>query len=112
MSKVLIRMLTKALGDTLGASPYFEQKRILSGNEIYVSCQFHDLLQPVYPNIHFLPFGFGKSPIIIGPFLFGGRGFGRMNDTAAKPNAAGKVTDKELYLTARCKNALTVFICV
>jgi autotransporter strand-loop-strand O-heptosyltransferase len=63
MAKVLIRMLTKALGDTLGASPYFEQKRISSGNEIYVSCQFHDLLQPVYPKIHFLPFGFGKSPI-------------------------------------------------
>lgn len=63
MAKVLIRMLTKALGDTLGAAPYFEQKRILSGNEIYVSCQFHDLLQPTYPNIHFLPFGFKRSPM-------------------------------------------------
>ena len=63
MEKILIRMLNKALGDTLGAAPYFEQKRISTGNEIYVSCQFHDLLQPVYPNIHFLPFGFRKSPM-------------------------------------------------
>jgi autotransporter strand-loop-strand O-heptosyltransferase len=63
MTKVLIRMLTKALGDTLGAVPYFEQKRISTGDDIYVSCQFHDLLQPVYPHLHFLPFGLRNSPI-------------------------------------------------
>ena len=42
-----------------------------------------------------LKVGFGKSPIIIGPFPFGGRSFGPMSDTVAKPSAVGKVTGKK-----------------
>ena len=56
--RTLIRMKTKALGDTIGASPYFEEYRKKSGDEIYVSCNFIDLLQPIYPKVKFIQFGF------------------------------------------------------
>lgn len=58
MARVLIRMNTKALGDTIGASPYFEKYRKETGNEVYVSCNFHDFFQPIYPSIKFIPYGF------------------------------------------------------
>jgi len=56
--KILIRTKTKSLGDLIGASPYFELFRVNSEAEVYVSCQHHELFQPVYPKIHFLPHGF------------------------------------------------------
>ena len=56
-------MKTKALGDTIGASPYFEKYRVQSGNEVYVSCNFHDFFQPLYPSIKFLPFGFQNTSL-------------------------------------------------
>lgn len=63
MARVLIKMKTKALGDTIGASPYFEKYRVQSGNEVYVSCNFHDFFQPLYPSIKFLPFGFQNTSL-------------------------------------------------
>lgn len=63
MARVLIRMKTKALGDTIGASPYFERYRVTTGNEVYVSCNFHDFFQPLYPAIKFLPFGFQNTAL-------------------------------------------------
>jgi autotransporter strand-loop-strand O-heptosyltransferase len=56
-------MKTKALGDTIGASPYFEKYRIESRNEVYVSCHFHDFFQPIYPKINFVPFGFKNTSL-------------------------------------------------
>lgn len=56
--RTLIRMKTKSLGDTLGASPYFEEYRKKTGDEVYVSCGFIDFFQPIYPNIRFIQFGF------------------------------------------------------
>ena len=56
--RTLIRMKTKALGDTLGASPYFEEYRKKTGDEVYVSCNFFDFFQPIYTNIKFMQFGF------------------------------------------------------
>jgi len=63
MDKILIRMKTRALGDTIGASPYFEKKRIISDKEVYVSCHFHELFQPLYPKLKFLPFGFKNTSL-------------------------------------------------
>jgi autotransporter strand-loop-strand O-heptosyltransferase len=63
MSRILIRMLTKALGDTLGASPYFESFRKQKEQDVYVSCQFHELFQEIYPKIKFIPFGFQNTSL-------------------------------------------------
>jgi len=61
MARTLIKLVTKSLGDTIGASPYFEEYRKKTGNEVYVSCSLHDMLQPIYPKIKFLPFGFKNT---------------------------------------------------
>lgn len=63
MSRTLIRMKTKSLGDTLGASPYFEEYRKKTGDEVYVSCNLVDFFQPIYPFIKFIPFGFKNSSL-------------------------------------------------
>ena len=63
MGRTLIRVITKSLGDTIGASPYFEKYRQTSGNEVYVSCSLHEMLQPIYPNIKFLPYGFKNTSL-------------------------------------------------
>ena len=63
MSRTLIRMKTKALGDTLGASPYFEEYRKKTGDDLYVSCNLVDFFQPIYPNIKFIPFGFKNNSL-------------------------------------------------
>jgi hypothetical protein len=63
MARVLIRMKTKALGDTIGASPYFEKYRAESGNDVYVSCHFNEFFQPIYPKINFVPFGFKNTSL-------------------------------------------------
>jgi hypothetical protein len=56
-------MKTKALGDTLGASPYFEEYRKKTGDDLYVSCNLVDFFQPIYPNIKFIPFGFKNNSL-------------------------------------------------
>ena len=61
MTRTLIKLVTKSLGDTIGASPYFEEYRKKTGHEVYVSCSLHDMLQPIYPKIKFLPFGFKNT---------------------------------------------------
>ena len=63
MGRTLIRMKTKALGDTIGASPYFDEYRKKTGEEIYVSCGFNDFFQPIYSNIKFIPFGFKNNSL-------------------------------------------------
>ena len=63
MARTLIRMKTKALGDTIGASPYFEEYRKKTGDEVYVSCNLVDLFQPIYPEIKFIPFGFKNNSL-------------------------------------------------
>jgi autotransporter strand-loop-strand O-heptosyltransferase len=63
MSRVLIRMQTKALGDTLGASPYFEEYRKKTDNEVYVSCNLPEFFQPIYPEIKFIPLGFKNDSL-------------------------------------------------
>jgi autotransporter strand-loop-strand O-heptosyltransferase len=63
MARTLIRMKTKSLGDTLGASPYFEEYRKKTGDEVYVSCNLVDFFQPIYPFIKFIPFGFKNSSL-------------------------------------------------
>ena len=56
-------MQTKALGDTLGASPYFEAYRKKTGNEVYVSCNLPDFFQSIYPEIKFIPLGFRNDSL-------------------------------------------------
>jgi autotransporter strand-loop-strand O-heptosyltransferase len=63
MTRTLIRMKTKALGDTIGASPYFEEYRKKTGDEVYVSCNFEKFFQPIYPEIKFIPFGFKNNSL-------------------------------------------------
>ena len=63
MARTLIRMKTKAIGDTLGASPYFEEYRKKTGDEVYVSCNLIDFFQPLYPGIKFIPFGFKNDSL-------------------------------------------------
>ena len=63
MARTLIRMKTKSLGDTLGASPYFEEYRKKTGEDVYVSCNLVDFFQPIYPYIKFIPFGFKNSSL-------------------------------------------------
>jgi hypothetical protein len=38
--RTLIRLKTSSLGDTIGASPYFEEYRKLTGEIVTVSCKF------------------------------------------------------------------------
>jgi autotransporter strand-loop-strand O-heptosyltransferase len=59
----LIRLKTSSLGDTIGASPYFEEYRKLAGEIVTVSCKFHEFFQPIYPSIKFIPFGFKNSSL-------------------------------------------------
>jgi autotransporter strand-loop-strand O-heptosyltransferase len=56
-------MKTKSLGDTLGSSPYFEEYRKKTGEDVYVSCNLVDFFQPIYPHIKFIPFGFKNSSL-------------------------------------------------
>ena len=58
MVRTLIKMKTKSLGDTIGASPYFEEYRKVSDEEVYVSCALPEFFQPLYPKIKFIPWGF------------------------------------------------------
>jgi len=55
MARTLIRLNTNSLGDTIGASPYFEKYRAKTSDEVFVSCNHHDLFASVYPKIDFLP---------------------------------------------------------
>jgi autotransporter strand-loop-strand O-heptosyltransferase len=58
MARTLIKMVTKSLGDTIGSSPYWEEYRKSSGDDVYVSCNYVDFFQEIYPNIKFIPWGF------------------------------------------------------
>jgi len=58
MKRVLIKMETKSIGDTIGASPYFEEYRKKTSYDVYVSCNLPDFFQPIYPQVKFIPWGF------------------------------------------------------
>ena len=53
--RVHIKMASNNLGDTLGASPYFEQYRVANNCELFVTCRFADLFASLYPEIVFNP---------------------------------------------------------
>ena len=63
MTRTLIRMKTKSLGDTLGASPYFDEYRKKTGEDVYVSCNFNDFFHSIYPHLNFIPFGFKNNSL-------------------------------------------------